>query len=103
MSENYAVHICRTATCKATKRTGTTVLLSSHSPGWNRDHAMGAAAGDPRRGEKPLELKAFSRLMTSRSLGCRRQISEKEILMAQSRAADAQSSKKRRECSDGEK
>ena len=61
MSENYAVHICRTATCKAMKRTGTMVLLSSHSPGWNRDHAMGAAAGDPRGGERPMELKAFSR------------------------------------------
>ena len=31
------------------------VLLSSHSPGGNRDHAMGAAAGDPRGGEKPME------------------------------------------------
>lgn len=30
MSEKYAVHICRTATCKAMKRTGTMVLLSSH-------------------------------------------------------------------------
>ena len=38
---------------------------------------MGAAAGDPRGGERPMELKAFSRLMTSRSLGCRGQISEK--------------------------
>ena len=40
---------------------------------------MGAAAGDPRGGERPMELKAFSRLMTSRSLGCRGQISEKEM------------------------
>ena len=61
------------------KRTGTMVLLSSHSPGWNRDHAMGAAAGDPRGGERPMELKAFSRLMTSQSLGCRGQINEKEM------------------------
>lgn len=40
---------------------------------------MGAAAGDPRGGERPMELKAFSRLMTSRSLGCRGQISAKEM------------------------
>ena len=39
----------------------------------------GAAAGEPRGGERPMELKAFSRLMTSRSLGCRGQISEKEM------------------------
>ena len=69
MSENYAVHICRIATCKAMKRMGTMVLLSSHSPGWNRDHAMGTAAGEPRGGERPMELKAFSRLMTSRITG----------------------------------
>ncbi|ERL22448.1 hypothetical protein HMPREF1986_00587 [Oribacterium sp. oral taxon 078 str. F0263] len=79
MSENYAVHICRTAICKAMKRTGTMVLLSSHSPGWDPDHAMEAAAGDPRGGVRPMELKAFSRLMTSRSLGCRGKISEKEM------------------------
>lgn len=33
----------------AIKRTGTMVLLSSHSPVLRRDHAMGAAPGDPRR------------------------------------------------------
>ncbi len=44
MSENYAVHICRTATCKAMKRTGTMVLLSSHRSPQARDQK----AAEPR-------------------------------------------------------
>lgn len=30
------------------------ILLSSHSPEWNPDHAMRAARGDPRGGWNPM-------------------------------------------------
>lgn len=59
----------RIASGKAMKRTGTMVLLPSHSPGWHRDHAMRAVRRDPREGERPMERKAFRRLMCSHCRG----------------------------------
>ena len=44
MSENYAVHICRTATCKAMKRTGTSivekVIVGGYDDDGNADPSM---------------------------------------------------------------
>ena len=48
-SENHTGLKFQTAIGRAMKRTGTMVLLSSHSPGWNRDHAMGITASIPQR------------------------------------------------------
>ena len=46
---------------------GIMILLPSHSPEWNRDHAMGAARRDPRRGEIPVTCASTVRQLPPRA------------------------------------